>query len=714
MPTRTQYFPLGGGLDVVTPSLAVPPGRLLACLNFEPHYNDGYRRVLGYERFDGRPRPHKQTFVGFDLVDATGLTTGTVVTGDTSGASGTVVGISGNSIAVTKVTGGPFQVSEGLNTGAYTIAASPTPTAGLGPDGDTEDLFQLATENEYRGDIAVVPGVDEVLGICRVRDSTYAWRDNVGDTASIMHKASASGWATTGVTLAHYLKFDGGGGGTAAALPVVGETVTGGTSGATGEVHRVINWAGSTSGNDATGYLVLINTTGTPFSNNEALNVSATKRADANGASAQVAFSIDGEYRFRNHNFFASSTSFRAYGVNAVDDAFEIDETGIVSPILIPTVADLTGVTENNDPPAGKPFLIEVHKNHLCLAYPGGRVVTSVVGEPLNFSGFLNAAEFGLGEEVTGLNSVAGGVLVMTTERDTHGLFGNNITDWEKKLIGEKSGGRLYSAQKLDTVYTLDDMGITSTARTDAFGDFIGSTVSQLIQPIVNRQRENFVCSTIRRDSNQVRWYFTDADLNGDFIIMYVPAAGSMNESRGTNTELKVQFGIGKLPLVVKRMYNTEDENEAERTYFASTDGFVYEDQVGRSFDGEEIESFIRTVFNHSGSPAQRKKYRRADVELSAPTTRAFAVNVNYDLSYGIADIPGGAFSTDVVSGGGFYDAADWDEFYYDGQDIATARLQLGGTGENISFLFYNKSAVIDPFTLQGVTLHYDLRRLQR
>lgn len=710
--TRTQYFPLGGGLDVVTPSISVPPGRLLACLNFEPHYNDGYRRVLGYERFDGRPRPHLQTFIGFDLVDATGLTTGTTVTGDTSGTTGTVVGISGNSIAVTKVTGGSgtFNAGEGLNTAAYTIAATPTPTVGLGPDADTEPLFQLATEDEYRGDIAVVPGAGEVLGAWRLRDATYAWRDNVGDTACVMHKASASGWTTTGVTLAHYLKFDAG---TDTPGPIwqVGDTVTGLTSGASATIHRLIDWAGGYGTNDATGYLVLTGVTSGPFQNNESLQVGGTTIATANGASAQYAFSTDGEFQFRNHNFAASSTSLYTYGVNGVDDAFEIDENGVVSPILIPTVADLTGVTENNDPPAGKPYLVEVHKNHLFLAYPGGRVVHSVIGLPLNFSGFLNAAEFGLGEEVTGLKTAAGGVLIMTTERDTHGLFGQNITDWEKKLVGERTGGKLFAAQSLDTVYTLDDMGITSTARTDSFGDFIGSTVSQLIQPTINALRPNFLCSTVSRKSNQVRWYFSD-DTEARFLIMYVPTAGALN--RGTSTELNVQWGIGLYPILVKRIFNCEDENEAERTFFASTDGYVYEDQVGRSFDGAEIESYARTVFNHSGAPSMRKKYRRADVEMSAPTTRTFRINLNYDLSYGIADVPGGAFAADVSSGGGFYDTDGWDEFYWDGQDIATARLQLGGTGENISMLFYNKSAVIDSYILQGVTLHYDQRRLQR
>ena len=47
-----------------------------------------------------------------------------------------------------------------------------------------------------------------------------------------------------------------------------------------------------------------------------------------------------------------------------------------------------------------QPFDIEEHRNHLFLAFIGGSVQHSVVGEPIQFNGFLGAAEFGLGDEV--------------------------------------------------------------------------------------------------------------------------------------------------------------------------------------------------------------------------------------------------------------------------------------------------------------------------
>ena len=715
--TDTKYFPMEGGLDVATAALSIAPGKLITCVNFEPWFSGGYRRIDGYERFDGRPRPHQQIFYGFDVVSIGSMMVGDTLTGDSSGATGLVIGISGNSVAVTKTTG-TFTTDETLNTSAYTIDG--VIVARLAPDQDTEDAFILATWDEYRDDIAVVPGSGVARGVWRKRADTYAVRDNVGATAGVLHIASASGWTTSGLTLTDSLKFDAGGGGAAADLPVVGDTITGLSSGATGVVHRITNWAGGAATNDATGYFNLTSVSGT-FTDNEALQVGGTTRADANGTNVTFELSTGGVYRFHNHNFFASAGTFRTYAVNGVDDAFEIDEDNCVSSILIPTVADLTGYDPDTDgaPPdaADKPFLLEEHNNHLFLAFPGGRVVQSVQGFPANFSGFLNAAEFGLGDEVTGLSSVVGSVLVMTTERETHGLFGKNILDWEKKLIGENTGGRLYTSRKLDTVYALDDLGITSIARTDQFGDFIGSTVSQLIQPIINALRDLVTDATIVRSANQYRLYFSDKSA----LIMYKPQIGADTRA-GSSTSDRPQFGLASYPIEITNIYNTEDETGTERTFFVSDDvpGMVFEDRVGTNFDGDEIASYVRTAFSHLGTPSLRKKFRRADLELTS--AKPLDLKITSDLSYGSAQVSSGVTDITVAdvqeigifAGGGFWDTDNWDEFFWDGQNISTARAHLRGTGENVSLLMYNSSAVVAPFILQGITLHYDKRRLQR
>jgi hypothetical protein len=697
--TRTKSYPFGGGLDLVTPALSVRPGRALGLYNYEPWFQGGYRRINGYERFDGRPAPSAAQFVGFELVDASGLTTGTTVTGDTSGATGVVIGVDGDTIGVTKVVG-TFEDGEGLNTGAYVIASEPV--SEYAPTEDLTNEWTLAAQEEYRSDITEVPGSGIVRGAWRRGTNIYAVRDNAGATAGVLHLASVAGWTTSGITLAHYVFFDAGGAGAAVALPEEGDAINGQTSGATATVHRVVLHGGATGTNDAYGYLVLTDVTGT-FQDNENLREGATAFAVAASDSSQFAFAVGGTYQFLNHNFYGGSATFRTYGVSGVGPAFEIDENNVVSPLMLPVVS------EDEQPPSNVPYLIEEHRNYLFLAFPGGSLVHTVIGDPLVVNGFLGAAEFGIGDEITGLNSVAGGVLVVSSAKEVRGLFGADLSDWELRLIGEKTGAKAYSAQKLDTVYALDDLGITSVARTDAFGDFVGSTVSQMIQPLIREIRSSSTASTVVRGSNQYRIYFDD----GSSIVMYVPNAGMENDSTvATATAMRVEFGFLQYPIVVRKIYNTEDETGAERTYFASDDGFVYEDQIGTNFDGEAIESACRLHYFNAGSPAVNKKFRRANIEIESESALEFSFN--YDLDFGNIDTSDGQFQVELVGGGGFFDVDLWDTIVYDGQSSAFVTAPLDGSGANVGMMIYNTSAVARPWVLKGATIHYDPRRLKR
>ena len=710
--TRTKYFPLGGGLDVTSPALSIDPGRALAMINYEPWFQGGYRRIDGYERYDGRTKPSTATFMGFDVSSVTGLVAGTtIVTGGTSGATGVVIGIDSTTLAigVTKVVG-DFVNGETL-TGGGSRTITSVPVLNEAPDADTEDAWKLVAQDEYRDDIQKVPGFGDVNGVWQRDENVYAIRDNTHSGGrGLLYLASSSGWTQNGITMAKYIFFSGGGGGTAHALPAEGDTINGQSSSATATVHRVITHSGTTGNNDAAGYLVLVGVTGT-FTNGENLRIAATKFATAASASTQFNFPSGGHYRFINQNFFGGSDTYRTYGVNGVGPAFEIDEDNIVSPILFP----LTPATDQ--PEFNTPFLIEEHLNYLFIAVPGGRMIQSVVGEPLVFNGFLGAADFGLGEEITGMFSTTGGVLAITTSRQTHGLFGSGISDWELKILGEKAGSKLYGSQKLDTVYSLGDLGVTSLARTQVFGSFVGSTVSQLVQPIVQTLRQKLTDSTIVRSSNQYRAYFDDNSV----LIMYVSALGDENSAKVTkDSSLPAQFGFAQYLLPVLKIWNTEDELGAETSYFASDDGYVYQDRIGTSFDGTAIPSYVRLPFNHMGTPALRKRFRRADLEIqsSKPLTLQFVSDLTYGSLESDSDVSGLTTGDvpviDIFAGGGFFDTDDWDTFYWDGQNISTARAELSGTGENIGFLIFNESASAQPYVLQGITIHYDPRRLQR
>ena len=112
-PSRWQstYFAFEGGVNMVDPSLSLEPGELVSADNFEIDIRGRYRRIDGYERFDGQTPPSEITFyripftVGtakdsvFDSAFSTAFdmqipSTGDLVKGATSGAIGSILQVS--------------------------------------------------------------------------------------------------------------------------------------------------------------------------------------------------------------------------------------------------------------------------------------------------------------------------------------------------------------------------------------------------------------------------------------------------------------------------------------------------------------------------------------------------------------------------------------------------------------------------------------------
>jgi hypothetical protein len=94
MSRKTQYYPLKGGINTETPALSVPSGQLIDALNYEPVTEGGYRRIDGYERYDGRPLA--STVVYHTIPFDTGLNApniGDIVLGDASFAHAAVVDV---------------------------------------------------------------------------------------------------------------------------------------------------------------------------------------------------------------------------------------------------------------------------------------------------------------------------------------------------------------------------------------------------------------------------------------------------------------------------------------------------------------------------------------------------------------------------------------------------------------------------------------------
>ena len=288
----------------------------------------------------------------------------------------------------------------------------------------------------------------------------------------------------------------------------------------------------------------------------------------------------------------------------------------------------------------------------------------------------------------------------MTTRRKTYLLQGSSNLDWVQNIAAETAGAFPYSLQTISEAFALDDRGIIQLRRTAAFGGFESGSVTRKIQKLIDKLKPLATASTIIRKLNQYWLFFSD----GTGLACYPVAT-----DKGTSFRV-TQINYGK---PVRCVCNAEDETGAERILFGSDDGYVYEAQKGTSFDGEEIEAFVRVPFNHFKSPRIRKRWRKLILELEADGPVKLMVTPDIDYSSPDIAVP----STSELSaygGGGYWDSSNWGEFSWDAEVVSMPEMPLVGTGTTMGLLIHHQSAVTRPFTLHGAIIHFDPRRLER
>ena len=690
MSQLTPYFPLGGGLDLITPAIAKAPGVVIGAVNYEP-VASGYSRVEGFERHSGRTAPSAAPYlyVQFDEGESA-IAAGQTLTGLTSGATGKVLEnatITSGSIGATNAKGyvglgnvtGIFVDGEELHVGATLKAfVDGDPVVNAGPDDVTDMRWRKLASTAQRALITAVPGSGPVRGVWVYRGNVYAFRNDAGGTAGIMHKATAGGWTT--VALGRSLTFTSGG----TYEPAEGETVTGATSGATGVIRRVVLRDGGWGAGDAQGSITLQTQTGTFVAEN--LNIGANLNVmSISGNSTVNALPPGGRYEFINHNFYGSSGFLRMYGCNGVGSAFEFDGANF-TPILSRMAVDT-------------PTRIAAHKKHLFLAFPGGVAQFSSLGDPLVFDPIIGAGEIGMGDEITDFIPDNAGLLTILAAGSVGNLYGNDAADFELQTLSSEAGALPWTAEKMGTAIYADNRGVRSMAATQAYGNFSVGTLTEAIQPLLDTYRKakvQPVASVRVRRKTHYRLFFS----NMDGISIYL----------GKKKPEILPFNLGKL---ITCICSVEDDDNDEKVFFGSDDGFVYQMESGTSFDGEPIDYFLRLPFNHFRTPQQRKRWHKAVLECKE--SPQMSISVSADLDYG-DPFEGGIDVRDFVinGGGGSWDISAWDQFYWSSSTEGIAEADLDGVSKNISLLMAGSADDEPPHLLQGLTIFYSARGLVR
>jgi hypothetical protein len=685
---RIKYFPFKGGEVLTDPALSQQPGSLLFGKNYEVYPEGGYRRIDGFERFDGRTKPSESLYwiLEFETGSTAAVDTDTI-TGATSGATAELIadavvesgsyagGDAVGYMAVALLTG-TFTVGENIQVSASTVAVVKTAENVLGATTDALDAtYSQASIERARTKIGTVPGSGAMRGVWVYNGSTYAFRDNAGATETKMYKSSTSGW--TAVDLGQYIKFNNG-----VASVTEGDTITGTISGATGVVRREAIRTGTFGTSNAEGVYVLTGVTGT-FQSGDALQVSGSPRSDATSALQTVSLVPGGRYEFVNYNFGGSTSTNRMYWVDGFNTAFEWDGTYAV-PLF-------TGMSVDT------PKHLAAHKNHLFLAFHKGSLQHSSISDPYGYSVVTGASEIGTGDEITGLQVMPGDAMAVFNRNRIYILYGASSSDWNLKTFSDNSGAAEWTIQNLTETMFLDDRGITTFSAVNAYGDFSMNAISKKIKPLIDQKKGLSISSIRVRSKGQYRIFFNDG------TAIYATFSG--NKLAGF-----IRIDLGK---VVYTVCSAEDASGNEILFFGSADGYVYQMDSGTSFDGSAIEAMLRFSYYHFDSPTRDKRFRKIQFEMSGDSS--ISLQFQPDYSYSDPDVPAARTrSLNIDGSGGYWNIDNWDDFNWTGQIISTSEENLDGIGTNMGMLILSEATYEQPHILQGVTVHYSPRRVRR
>lgn len=674
-----------GGLDLTTPSLALQPGALRDASNFECSQSGGYARIQGYERVDGRASPSNASYTivqinAFSNTPAIGNT----LTQATSGATGIIIAISNPSggpyyVAVTNTTG-VFDATHNVLVGATLIGTAITNSVPISSLLNAQYLSAAA--DVYRALIGAVPGSGSVSVVAMTLsgvDGLFAFRPNAGNTAVAIYKKSVTGWAL--VPFYKIVSFTAGN----TAIPLEGDVLTQG--GVTATVKRLI-WQSGLWAGTAVGQIVISTPSGGNFAGGAATSVGSGATMTLSGVQTAITLLPGGKFDFDKGNFSGQANTRRIYGVDGVNKAFEFDGD-ILAPITTGVVPDA-------------PSLVCIHKSFLFLAF-GSSLVYSAVGSPFKYTA-PGGGEIATGDVVTGIITLPGSQTTATLgvflQSNTAFLYGTDPTTFNYVSFNTGTGAITYSAQNLSDTFVLDALGVVTLKTTLNYGNFLPNTLTKNILPFIQQERSKLTCSSLMRSKSQYRLFFSDG------LGLYLTTVN--------------QEYLGAMPVSFPNPVYSVDEDETSTeslvSYFGSSDGngYVYQLDMGTSFDGANIDAHITLAWDSIKSPRILKRFRAASIEIQS---NAYAqVSFGYQLGYGSPNIgqPANTNYTSNFAGTPVWDSFVWDNFIWDGQTLIPTEIDMVGTGENVQVMLSSSTNYIQAYNVNSVIYHYSMRRGMR
>ena len=637
MPTNRETFPVEfkGGLVTNLSPLQQGinmPGSAITLKNFEPSISGGYKRILGYSKFDpyvippyGSPVVHGASQSGTTLIIAGTHTTPTAE--DTF----TIAGVSGTYT----VDSPAFDGTNNRTTLALTTSLASSPANGAA-------VTFVTYEGTYR-----------TLG-------AEVFKDNSNNKTSVLVALNADIYKTSG---SGFTKIN---------VPSYGTVLVnaGSQSGATLAVDGLtsapkIGDIFTIAGVDKV-YTLTASATVSSGGSTLAINPNLDSSPADNAVITFISLSREG----------ASRTRFIEYNFTGTE------KIGIVDGVNAPAIYDGTTFTALVSAPTDVIAATQVvaFKNHIFYGKADLLTFTAPFLDT-NFEAGDAAGSIRIGDNITGF-AVFREQLIIFTEKSIFKLTGTGLASWLLEPITLDIGcidGDTIQEIGGDIMFLTED-GLRLLSATERLGDFGLGVVSKTIQDVMTKfiASASLFSSTVIRSKSQYRVFAFNPDIIGSAskgIIgtQFSPQGGedfAWSEIRG----MEVFAAASKVV------------DASEVVVFSADSGYLYEMEDGNSFDNVNIEAEYLSPYLPLNDPRTRK----AVYKVYLYTDPIGSVNFTFNLKFDYDEL--NSVQPDLIT---FTNATAAISFYGDNNFATFATTASGSSGATSITVAANTNMVV-------------------
>ncbi|MDB4302014.1 hypothetical protein N9924_00455 [bacterium] len=654
MPSTRQTYPIefkGGLVTNMSPLQQGinAPGSARTLRNFEPSIEGGYRRILGYTKYNSSIiPPYGAPVVHGASQSGTSLIIGNIHQTPEAGDTLTIDGVTGT---YTIASGGvSYDATNNRATLTLTGALDSSPANAAAVTFTTTTSNYLALGCGVFLDRVIVAKNDDLFKI----SSSTIEHINVPNYGTVL----VNGGSQTGTSLI----VDG-----LTAAPQAGDVFK---IAGIDLVYTITADASVSSG-------------GATLSINPALDSSPADNA------AITFLSMSRES--------AGKTRFSRYNYTGTEKIAIVDGTNV------PALYDNNTFTALNDAPTdvnGASFVVNF-KNQLFFGKSNLLTFTAPYTDN-NFTAAAGSGTISLGAVITGL-IVFRQQLIIFTESSIFQLVGNTIADFQLQPVTIDIG-----CVDTDTIQEvggdimfLGPDGLRLLSGTDRIGDFGLAVVSKAIQKEVTSfiTANTSFASVVIRNKSQYR------------ILGYNTNITQENAQGVLGTQFSGQGGEGmawgELRGIRAYVADSRFYQNTETIVFANDDGYLYQMEDGNSFDSLNIQTTFATPFMPVNDPRVRKTFYKAFLYTDPQGSVSFDMSLKLDFDQRNSIQPTQIeFDNDTGEVAFYGSAAFGSAAVFSNKLVTLFETQLIGSGFTASIQFESDSTD-PPFSLDAITLEF-------